>query len=41
VRRVLIWARFQDGVAHPLNGSLQMDSAPVQSPPVSGEPAQG
>lgn len=41
VRRVLIWARFQDGVAHPLNGSLQMDSAPVQSPPASGEPAQG
>lgn len=41
VRRVLVWAKFQDGVAHPLNGSLLMDSAPVQSPPASSEPSQG
>ena len=40
VRRVLVWARFQDGIAHPLNGSLQMDSAPVQAPPASGDPSQ-
>jgi hypothetical protein len=29
----MIWAKFQDGLAHPLNGSLQMDSVPVASPP--------
>ena len=29
VQRVLVWARFQDGVAQPLNGSLQMSSAPA------------
>jgi outer membrane PBP1 activator LpoA protein len=33
VRRVLVWARFQDGLARPLNGSLQMDSAPAMAPP--------
>ncbi|WP_266160330.1 penicillin-binding protein activator [Dyella silvatica] len=33
VRRVMVWAKFQDGVAHPLNGSLQMDSAPIITPP--------
>ncbi|SFR90026.1 hypothetical protein SAMN05216570_0445 [Dyella sp. OK004] len=37
VRRVLVWAKFEDGLAHPLNGSLQMDSAPVQSPPASSD----
>ncbi|WNL47001.1 penicillin-binding protein activator [Dyella sp. BiH032] len=41
VRRVLVWAKFQDGVAHPLSGSLQMDSAPAQAPPAAGEPGQG
>lgn len=42
VRRVLVWAKFDDGLAHPLNGSLQMDSAPVQSPPASSDqPNQG
>jgi hypothetical protein len=42
VRRVLVWARFQDGLARPLNGSLQMDSAPTQTPPAPAEPpAQG
>lgn len=29
VQRVLTWARFQDGVAQPINGSLQMSSAPA------------
>ncbi|MHA6205214.1 penicillin-binding protein activator [Dyella soli] len=33
VRRVLVWAKFQDGLARPLNGSLQMDSAPALAPP--------
>ncbi len=28
VQRVLVWARFQDGVAQPINGSLQMSAAP-------------
>ncbi len=30
VQRVLIWARFADGVAQPVNGSLQMSNAPGQ-----------
>ena len=34
IRRVLVWAKFQDGLARPLNGSLQMDSAPALAPPV-------
>lgn len=29
VRRVLIWAKFQDGVARPLGGDLQMDAVPA------------
>jgi outer membrane PBP1 activator LpoA protein len=33
VRRVLIWAKFQDGLAHPLGGSLQMDDMPSSAPP--------
>jgi hypothetical protein len=33
VRRVLVWARFTDGVARPLTGSLQMDDAPSAAPP--------
>lgn len=37
VRRVLVWARFEDGLAHPLGGSLQMDNAPMQAPPVSDD----
>ena len=28
VQRILIWARFQDGVAQPVNGSLQMSTDP-------------
>ena len=37
VRRVLVWAKFQDGLARPLNGSLQMDSAPALAPPTDGD----
>jgi hypothetical protein len=36
VRRVLVWARFQDGLARPLNGSLEMDNAPALAPPPEG-----
>lgn len=49
IRRVLVWAKFQDGLARPVNGSLQMDSAPALAPPVdsttpppsNGQPANG
>ncbi len=30
VQRNLIWARFSDGVAQPINGSLQMSGMPLQ-----------
>lgn len=33
VRRVLVWATFQDGLAHPLTGSLQLDDVPSAAPP--------
>jgi len=39
VRRVLIWAKFQDGLARPLGGSLQMDDVPSSTPPATTEPA--
>ena len=39
IRRVLIWAKFQDGLARPLSGSLQMDDVPSSAPPGSTEPA--
>ncbi len=39
VRRVLIWAKFQDGVARPLGGSLQTDDVPSGAPPAGTEPA--
>jgi len=38
VRRVLIWARFQDGLARPLGGSLQVDDVPSSTPPATTEP---
>ncbi|MFC5437301.1 penicillin-binding protein activator [Rhodanobacter umsongensis] len=41
VRRVLIWAKFQDGLAHPLGGSLQMDDVPSSTPPATGTPSPG
>jgi outer membrane PBP1 activator LpoA protein len=34
IRRVLMWARFQDGLARPLTGSLQMDDVPSAAPPL-------
>ncbi|WP_199098720.1 penicillin-binding protein activator [Dyella sp. ASV21] len=40
IRRVLVWAKFQDGLARPLNGSLQMDSAPALAPPVDNDAQQ-
>ena len=40
IRRVLVWAKFEDGLAHPLSGSLQMDSVPVSTPPTQGTPPQ-
>jgi outer membrane PBP1 activator LpoA protein len=30
IQRLLIWARFDDGVARPINGGLQMSTAPQQ-----------
>lgn len=33
IRRVLVWAKFQDGLARPINGSLQLDNAPAMAPP--------
>lgn len=36
IRRVLTWAVFANGIAHPLDGSLQMDNVPSAAPP---EPA--
>jgi hypothetical protein len=37
---VLVWAKFQDGLARPLNGSLQMDSAPAMAPPTEAGSSQ-
>jgi uncharacterized protein len=39
VNRVLTWLIFQDGVARPMNGSLQMDNAPAGPAPASSAPA--
>ena len=40
VRRVLIWAQFQNGIARPLGGSLQMDDVPASMPaPTTSAPA--
>jgi len=33
IRRVLVWAKFVDGLARPLSGSLQMDDVPATTPP--------
>lgn len=35
VRRVLIWAQFQNGLARPLGGSLQLDDVPSNAPPAA------
>ncbi|MEO8809051.1 MAG: penicillin-binding protein activator [Rhodanobacter sp.] len=51
IRRVLTWARFENGLARPVSGSLQIDSMPADTPlehdvpapatsaPGSGQPA--
>ncbi|GLQ50718.1 penicillin-binding protein activator [Dyella flava] len=39
VNRVLSWLKFQDGVARPINGSLQMDNAPAGPAPAGSAPA--
>ena len=40
IRRVLIWAKFQDGLAHPLSGSLQTDDMPSSgASPADSAPA--
>jgi outer membrane PBP1 activator LpoA protein len=30
IQRLLIWARFDNGTPHPVNGGLQMSAAPIQ-----------
>jgi uncharacterized protein len=39
MRRVLIWAQFQDGLAHPLSGNLQTDDVPTSTPPADNSSA--
>lgn len=39
VKRVLTWLKFQDGVARPIAGSLEMDNAPGGPAPASSAPA--
>jgi outer membrane PBP1 activator LpoA protein len=38
IRRVLIWAKFTDGLARPLSGSLQMSDVPSAAPPPITDP---
>lgn len=39
IRRVLTWAKFQNGLARPLSGSLQIEAVPSTTPPEQTEPA--
>ncbi len=39
IRRVMIWAKFKNGVARPLSGSLQIDAMPSPEPTMSTPPA--
>ncbi|MEO7050440.1 MAG: penicillin-binding protein activator [Rhodanobacter sp.] len=39
IRRVLIWAQFQNGIARPLSGNLQIDAVPATTPPQQTAPA--
>ncbi|GLQ47258.1 penicillin-binding protein activator [Dyella lipolytica] len=39
INRVMSWLKFQDGIARPMNGSLQMDNAPADSKPTDGTSA--
>ena len=38
IRRVLTWAKFQNGLAQPLGGSLQTDDMPAAAPPITTIP---
>ncbi len=38
IRRVLIWAKFTDGLARPLSGNLQMSDVPSAAPPPITDP---
>jgi uncharacterized protein len=38
INRVLAWLKFQDGVARPMNGTLQMENAPAGPAPASSTP---
>ncbi|MEO6925830.1 MAG: penicillin-binding protein activator [Rhodanobacter sp.] len=39
IRRVLTWAKFENGLARPLSGSLQIDAMPPETPPQQTAPA--
>lgn len=39
IRRVLVWAKFQNGLARPLTGSLQIDPVPATTAPGPAAPA--
>ena len=39
IRRVLTWAKFQNGLARPLTGSLQIDAMPPATPSQNAAPA--
>jgi hypothetical protein len=39
IRRVMTWAKFQNGLARPLTGSLQIDAMPSATPPQNAAPA--
>jgi outer membrane PBP1 activator LpoA protein len=40
IRRVLTWAKFQNGLAQPIGGSLQMDDVPAVAPPINTMPPE-
>ena len=39
IRRVLTWAKFENGLARPLSGSLQIDAMPAETLPEQTAPA--
>ncbi|HZX72632.1 MAG TPA: penicillin-binding protein activator [Rhodanobacter sp.] len=39
IRRVLTWAKFENGLARPLSGNLQIDAMPSTAPPAPAQPA--
>jgi hypothetical protein len=40
VRNVLIWAKFQNGLARPMGGSLEINDVPNTAPAPDAQPAQ-